>query len=133
MNPSDNLDQAISAASLVLAVLAALYTLWLGEVGRALDLDPKPDKANRKPQEDQVLSALYTKGLPLFAASLAAVCIMSWRTWLILAECLAHWRDWAYDDVKALFVLTTVLLFIIFIAAAAQAWRLFKKGLELRN
>ena len=133
MNPSVNLDQAISGASLVLAVLAALYTLWLGEVNRALELDPEPDTTNRASQQDQVWSALFTKGLPLFAASLAAACVMSWRTYLIVAECFAHWRAWDYDDVKALFVLTSVLLFTIFMAAAAQAWCLFKKGLDLRE
>jgi hypothetical protein len=57
---------------------------------------------------------------------------MSWRACLIVVECFARWRVWGYDDVKALFVLTTVLLFTILIAAAAQAWCLFKKGLDLR-
>lgn len=133
MNPSDDLDHAISAASLVLAVLAALYTLWLGEVGKALDLEPATDPRDRGPQKDQVRSALVTKALPLFGSTLAAVCVMAWRTWLIVVEVFAHWREWAYDDVKAFFILTFVLLLILLGAATAQAWKLTKKGDELKG
>lgn len=131
MNPSDNLDQAISAAGLVLAVLAALYTLWLGDVGRALDLEPEPDKSNRGTQMDQVWSAFRTKGLPLFGASLMAVCILGPRACFIVAEFFAHRADWRYDDVKALFCLTVVLLVVLCVVAGAQAWSLVSKGRDL--
>jgi divalent metal cation (Fe/Co/Zn/Cd) transporter len=49
MNPSDHLSDAISAGSLVLGVLAALYTLWLADSDAALAIKPKADKDDRGP------------------------------------------------------------------------------------
>jgi hypothetical protein len=133
MNPSDGLDQAISAASLVLAVLAALYTLWLGDVSRALDLVKEADPTNRAPQKAQVSSAFYTKALPLLIASLAAVAALFWRTWLIVREVLAHGWAWEYDDVKALFLLTAALLVTLCVVAIAQARGLIEKSRDLKR
>ncbi|WP_206073828.1 hypothetical protein [Mesorhizobium sophorae] len=67
MSTAEHLSDAISAASLVLAVLAALYTLWLPDVSAALDIVPEPDRDNRGPQRSQVKLALFTKALPLGA------------------------------------------------------------------
>ncbi len=131
MTPDQDIDHAISAASLVLAVLAALYTLWLADIGRALALKGEPDSTNRGPQKTQVVSALLTKGLPLAVTSVVAAGIMLPRSLLILQEALSHWRVWRFDDVKAMFVLTTALLLLLAVVSAAQAWRLLEKRLEL--
>lgn len=133
MNPAHDLDQAISAASLVLAVLAALYTLWLGEVGRVLAIEPDPDIQNRKPQKKTVTWAFLTKGLPLFLASGAAVGVIAPRTTTILEEVASHGAEWGFDDVKAFFVLTAALLAIITLVAAGQAFRLLAKRLDLNG
>ena len=131
MTPDQDIDHAISAASLVLAVLAALYTLWLAEIGRALALEGEPDSTNRGPQKTQVVSALLTKGLPLAVTSVIAAGIMLPRSLLILKEALSHWSVWRFDDVKAMLVLTTALLLLLAVVSAAQAWRLLDKRLEL--
>lgn len=131
MTPDHDIDHAISAASLVLAVLAAFYSLWLGEVSKALAVVGEPDKANRGPQKTLVVSTLLTKGLPLSGASLFAAGIMVPRSWSIVCEAMSHWRVWAFDDVKAMLVLTAALLCLLFIVTAIQAWRLLMKRLEL--
>lgn len=122
-----DLEHAISAASLVLAVLAALYTLWLGEVGRVLAITPDADSDNRSPQKKEVAWTFWTKGVVLFLASGSAVAILASRAGGIVSEAILHWNDWAFDDVKALFVLTTALLVVVWIIAGAQALRLFRK------
>lgn len=131
MTPDQDIDHAISAASLVLAVLAALYTLWLAEIGRALALKCEPDSTNRGPQKSHVVSALLTKGLPLAVTSVVAAGIMLPRSLLILQEALSHWSAWRFDDVKAMLVLTTALLLMLAVVSVAQAWRLLEKRLEL--
>lgn len=131
MTPDQNIDHAISAASLVLAVLAALYTLWLAEVGKALAVTGSPDKANRGPQKSFVVSALLTKSLPLCLTSVAAAGIMLPRSLRIIQEALSHWRAWRFDDVKAMLVLTTALLCLLALVSMAQVFRLLVKRREL--
>ena len=131
MSPDQDIDHAISAASLVLAVLAALYTLWLGEVTRALDTPVAPDKDNRGGAKTAVRRALLTKAAPLFAASLAAVAIMAPRSWFIAEEAVMRgWRA-PFNDVKAFFMLTAILLGVLCWVAGAQLLGLRKKGRDL--
>ena len=127
MNPSDHLSDAISAASLVLAVLAALYSLWLGEVNAALAITPKPDPDDRAPQLKQATSALCTKALPLMLATISAAIVLAPRSCAILREVYRHHADRPFDDVKALFVLTSALLAILSVVATVQFVALFSK------
>jgi len=131
VNPADHLSDAISAASLVLAVLAALYSLWLQEVNAALAITPKTDRDDRKPQRKQATDALLTKALPLMVATISAVLVLAPRTLAILCEALRHRWDWVFDDVKALFVLTSALLAILAIVATVQSVALIAKRREL--
>jgi uncharacterized membrane protein YcjF (UPF0283 family) len=131
---SDNtLSDAISAASLVLAVMAALYTLWLPSVTEALKIVPEQDSANRGPQKSQVVSAILTKALPLSAASAAAGLILFARFVSIVAEAWDHRAGWRYDDVKALMALTYVLIVLLAGVAAVQLVGLVFKRLELNK
>lgn len=132
MNPSDHLSDAISAASLVLAVLAALYSLWLGDVNAALAITPKTDPDDRKPQRKQATSALLSKALPLMVATASAALVLGPRSFAILCEAYQHHADWPFDDVKALFVLTSALLAVLAIVATVQTAAVLGKRSELR-
>lgn len=132
MNPSDHLSDAVSAASLVLAVLAALYSLWLGDVNAALAIIPKPDRDDRTPQRKQATAVLLTKALPLMVATVSAALILGPRSVAILGEVYEHHADRPFDDVKALFVLTSALLVVLAIVAAVQTAGLLGKRSELR-
>lgn len=131
MSPSENLPDVISAASLVLAVLAALYTLWLPNVSAGLEVKPEPDKSNRKPQYEQVEAVLRTKALPLCIATLATVSILSPRCLTILCETLQNAAEGSFSDVKALFILTFSLTLLLAIVSIAQVIRLYGKLKEL--
>lgn len=131
MSASERLPDAISAASLVLAVLAALYTLWLSDVSAALAIAPKDDQDDRGPQRAQVMLALRAKALPLGLATVASTMILLPRGIGILAEAWAHWREWCFDDVKALFVLTLSLILLLASVSAAQVVGLIAKRIEI--
>ena len=133
MSPDQDIDHAISAASLVLAVLAALYTLWLGEVTRALDAPVAADRDNRGGAKKLVRQALLTKAAPLFAASLAAAAIMVPRSWSIVMQAALHGRGTPFNDVKAFFLLTAVLLAILCWVSCGQILRLRKKARDLET
>lgn len=131
MSTTERLPDAISAASLVLAVLAALYTLWLPAVSAALAITPAADKDDRGPQRGQVVSALRTKALPLAGATLAATLILLPRGIAITAEAWMCWQEWGFDDVKAFFVLTLSLMLLLALVSAAQLIGLVAKRGEI--
>ena len=99
MSATEHLPDVISAASLVLAVLTALYTLWLPDMSAALAIIPKDDKDDRGPQRTQVVTALFTKALPLGLATFTATLILMPRGITILVQAWAHRRDWGFDEV----------------------------------
>lgn len=127
MSTTEHLPDAISAASLVLAVLAALYTLWLPDVSAALAITPKDDEDDRGPQRTQVRTALLTKALPLGLATIAATAILLPRGINIVVEAWVHKGNWAFDDVKAFFVLTLSLMLLLAIVSATQLAGLLAK------
>ena len=131
MTTPGDLSDAITAAGLVLAVLAVLYTLWLPDVGAALAIIPLPDEDDRGPQRAQVMRALLAKALPLGIATVAATLILLPRGIVIVEEALAHGGTWAYDDIKAMFVLTLALLVVLAIVACAQVYGLVMKRVSL--
>jgi hypothetical protein len=131
MNPSEHLSDVISAASLVLAVLAAFYTLWLPAVTAALNVKPATDMDDRGPQRMQIMNALYTKAAPLAFATIASTAILAPRGIAIIAEIWRHHAQWSFDDVKAMFVLTLALMLLLTIVSVTQVIRLFAKRREV--
>ncbi|WP_018075968.1 hypothetical protein [Novosphingobium nitrogenifigens] len=131
MSTTEHLPDAISAASLVLAVLAALYTLWLPAVSAALAITPADDKEDRGPQRAQVVTALFTKALPLAGATLAATLILLPRGIAIVVEAWMRWREWGFDDVKGFFVLTLSLMLLLALVSSMQLIGLLKKRKEI--
>lgn len=131
MSTLEQLPDAISAASLVLAVLAALYTLWLPSVTAALDATPAADPDDRGPQRAQVMGALLTKAVPLAFATMASTAILLPRGIAILWEIWKYHAEWAFDDVKAFFVLTLMLMLLLAAVSVAQLVRLVVKRVRL--
>lgn len=131
MSTTEQLSDVISAASLVLAVLAALYTLWLPAVSAALAITPATDKEDRGPQRALVVTALFTKALPLAGATLAATLILLPRGFAIVVEAWMHWREWGFDDVKSFFVLTLSLMLLLALVSTMQFIGLLTKLKEI--
>ncbi|MGX8008860.1 hypothetical protein ACVDG8_007460 [Mesorhizobium sp. ORM8.1] len=133
MSTTGHLSDAISAASLVLAVLAALYTLWLPEVSAALGITSEADPDNRGPQRSRVKIAMFTKALPLAVATVLEAFILLPRGIAIICEAWTRRSDWYFDDVKAFFVLTFMLLLLLAFVAFTQFIRLIAKWVALNK
>jgi hypothetical protein len=128
------IQDALAASALVTAVLAALFTLWQADVQKALDLPKRDDRANRGPEKTKVQAALWTRAVPLFATSGATLLILANRSWKIACEAHACTPSTCvYDDVKALVVLTEVLILILWVAVAAQIVALLVKARDLAS
>lgn len=130
MNTSEHLPDAISAASLVLAILAALYTLWLPTITAALDVTPATDPDDRGPQKAQIMSALFTKSVPLAFTTVTSTAIFVPRGLAIISEIWKHHAEWAFDDVKAFFVLTLMLMTLLTTVSIGQFYLLVVKRMR---
>jgi len=105
----------LSASSLILAVLAALLSLWTPELDRAITATIPPQKANAVLPLKPVKAALWGKALPLLLAVVACIAVFTPPTWDILRDAMRHHgdRSYRYDALKAAFVLTQMFLLAI--------------------
>lgn len=113
---------ALAASSLVLAILAALFSVWMPDVAGALAEKGSNDPKNNGPLRTRLMMILRTRLCPLLAAGITTVIILLPRCYGIVRS---PWtcKPWAlcrYDDVQALMLLTVVLLILLCIALGVQ-------------
>ncbi|MGH7022227.1 MAG: hypothetical protein ACREEB_01405 [Caulobacteraceae bacterium] len=125
----------LSAASLLLAVLAALLALWMPELDRAISAVIPPQKANAQLPLKPLRSALFAKALPLLVAVSACLLVFLPKTLEIVGGAWAHWRDksYAYDPLQAAFVLTQAFLLAIAIFVVLRGVGIARKIYKRRS
>ena len=124
---------ALAASALVLAILAALFSVWMPDVAATLAEKGSIDKKNNEPLKTRLKVIARTRLYPLLAAGLATVIILTPRCCEIVRS---PWtcapRDQChYDDVQALMLLTVVLLILLCVALSVQIRLVRKKLAEL--
>lgn len=72
----------------MLATVAVLYSLWYGDISAALEVKIPVHLADAKAERRQVASALWSRALPLAAASLSV-------TLAFLPQAIILVREWA--------------------------------------
>ncbi|QSR19730.1 hypothetical protein [Novosphingobium sp. KA1] len=118
------LSDVLSGASLVMAVLAAVFALWQPEINKALDAVVKPDKLNRAPEKKLVSQMKWGRLLPLLAVTILAAILLAPRSLSIIAHTAMCWSCHApkaqcqFDEAGGLLLLTEVLLVVL----AAAMW-----------
>jgi len=65
----------LSAASLLLAILAVLYSLWYGEIASALEINPPKHLQDAVADRRRVGEVLRTRAFPLAIAAIALVLV----------------------------------------------------------
>jgi hypothetical protein len=65
----------LAAASLLLAILAVLYSLWYGDIGRALSVEIPTHLEDAGPQRREVREAIKTRAAPLAIAALVLLLV----------------------------------------------------------
>lgn len=123
------LVDTLVAATLVAASLAVLFVLWQSDVAEAL----KAPKSGGGTENDAgsraiVLSALLLKSLPLLLTATATLLVLCHQIAPLLAEAWAcRGADCTVDDIKALAVINCVVVGLLALGLAGQAWRLWSR------
>lgn len=127
------MSDALAAAAVVTAVLAALFTLWQGDVTAALEAPKSSDSNTLKASKERVRNAILGRTLPLFLTTAATFGILIFRVWGILVDTLQSFgaSKWSYDDASAMLVLTELLILLLWVAVAFQFRALLNKLKEL--
>lgn len=129
----DHMGDALAAAALVAAIVAAFFTLWQADVQKAIDHTPSVDGGNWAASRKQFRSALLTRAGPLSLIAIATFIILSPRAWKIAAHALRCGRACEYDDVQAMFVLTDTLILALGAVVTTQFATLFCRLIKYRS
>jgi len=138
MTSAAQIADVLSGASLVMAVLAALFAIWQPDITKALQATVKPDPANRGPERALVSSALW-RVVPLMIVTAAAIALLAPRSLSIArvtVACGIGCRDresCRLDEAAGLFLLTEILLVILVTAISMQVLDLVKKRRALKS
>jgi len=113
---------ALAASALVLAILAALFSVWMPDVVAALTEKGSNDPRNNVPLKNRLSLILWARLIPLLAAAVATVAILAPRCCRIVRSpwTCTPWAKCHYDDVQALMLLTVTLLVLLCAALGFQ-------------
>jgi hypothetical protein len=112
------IDDALSAAGLLLAIVALIFSAWQADIADAIGLQASPDKSKTARLRTKALATLRQKAVPLAIGALLAAAIFGYRAYMILLTLRFATRPgYGFDDIGAAFVLTEI--FVALIAAVA--------------
>ena len=123
-----HMSDALAAAALVAAILAAFFTIWQDQIQTALVMDGGAETGNWRQKSGPIYRAFWTRALPLFLIAAGAGGVLGPRTLGIAFNVLHCSHGCRYDDVQALFALTELLIVGLAGLTASQLCRL---GLRL--
>ena len=130
---NDEVADVMATASLLLAVVTALVGLWFGDVSRAIDEKEPKLPAERTTLCRKLAPTFWSKALPLAVGSTLIAGIFLRRLISVaMSSSRLQGQDWHYDDIKAAFAATEVLLVLLAITTIWLSVRLGRKCLRLR-
>jgi len=133
------ISDVLSGASLVMAVLAAVFALWQPEINKALDAVVRPDPENRGPEKKLVARMKWGRVVPLLTVTTLAALLLGARSVWIVWHVGMCWSghappsDCSFDEAGGLLLLTEVLLVILAAAMTMQAKALDDKRTDLEG
>jgi hypothetical protein len=118
---------AMSAASLLVAILAVLFAAWIGDIVSAIRIDVEALRANRRPQRRLMMNALLSKALPLTVGAWLVALIFAPRSFGLAQSIFTCRGGCKFDDVGAAFVLMEAFAALIVVTLSVQTTRLVLK------
>ena len=117
----------LSASSVVLAVLAVLYSLWSADIRRALSTKEGTEDMARQRRELRIVAV--TKAVPLSIYSVLTTLIFLPPVIGVLQDCFSAIASlgsarYQYDPLRAALALTWMGIALLALVVGAQAWRL---------
>jgi hypothetical protein len=117
----------LAAASLLMAVLAVLFGIWIGDIVSAIRIDMEVLRANRRIQRRQMMDALLLKALPLTVGAWLVALVFAPRSFGLAQSAFTCRGGCEFDDVGAAFVLMEAFAVVIVITLSVQTIRLIVK------
>jgi len=136
MTQVTNLDQILSAASLLLAVAGALFAIWYPEIVAVFDAPIREHTEDRNPLRRRVLAAILSRALPLSLVSLVPAGVflpdavrVAWSS--VQLYCFRQSAEVVYDSVKTAFVCVVAIAVGIALYSIALLVRLIALRIKL--
>ena len=106
------MDDALAAASLLLAAVALVYGAWSTEIEREAERTYSPNATAKAKEKDGTRAVLWHKAVPLAVAGWAILAVFSPRVVAVVCDTVDAMRSgtWRYGDVPTIFVHSTVLV-----------------------
>lgn len=133
----DHADGLLSAASLLTAVIALLYSLWYPELREATEAKIEIQHGDRGPARRLVREALIAKGLPLVAATFVQLVVFAPDAAAILSNAIRLTSKTetnglvVYDSVQAAFLAVYLFSIALMFVATRIVYRLLRKQTDL--
>lgn len=133
------LGDVLGAASLLLAILAVLYSIWYSDLAAALRVEIPTHLEDAEPQRRTVDEALRARATPLLVAGLVLLLVFVPEAVRLITHWLEHaWRYglWhavtSYDPVRLSIVVVVVFLLLLTFYAIWLTVELLKLKKRLR-
>lgn len=133
------MSDLLSAASLLMTVIAILYSLWYPELTKILEIKPSQYKEDNIGPMRQVLRVLLGKALPLsvmalivafvFLPDAVKICIEGYTEFKIKG-CNAFIN---YDAVRTAYVLVFTFSIVLALYVVTVSWKVLQLWRELRR
>lgn len=122
------IDDALSAASLLLAAVALVYGAWSGDIEREAGRTYSPNAKAKEKEKAGTRAVLWQKAIPLATAGWAILAVFAPRTIVIAWETgrALLTENWRYSDVSTIFVLSTLLSLALALHLAGRVLALCK-------
>lgn len=129
-----SMSDLLSASSLLMAIAAILFSLWYGEISKAIETSPKPHSEDNVAAKNSVSNAIFSKALPVAIMALSVALIFLPDAIKITKESFSIYfsneRDlFRYDAVRTAYCFVTILSAVL----AGYMWFLVCKLFVLRR
>jgi hypothetical protein len=131
------MSDLLSAASLLMTVIAILYGLWHNDLGAGLKINPGRPADNR-PSERKVFALITSKAFPLAAMAWATSLVFTPEVISLTITSIRHWTElheggYRYNAVSTAFCLVVVFSLILSGYSTAMLAGLIRLWLILRK
>lgn len=131
------MSDLLSAASLFLALIGLLYSVWYEEITRAITMHVPPHEADRGPAVRELRRVTRTRALPLFMSSILLAIVLTPDLLAVIVSgihravadrfgALKH-----YNAVKTLFAAIAVTSIGLAIHTGRMFWQVWRRLVEV--
>ncbi|WP_143543323.1 hypothetical protein [Salinicola salarius] len=130
------MSDLLSASSLLMAIAAILFSLWYGDISKALEISPKPHREDNVAAKNSVSNAIFSKALPVAIMALSLALIFLPDAIRIAKDSISIYfsseRDlFRYDAVRTAYCFVTILSAVLAGYMWFLVWKLFVLRKEL--